>query len=512
MSTDAYETPSRSSHPDEAEFSVDETVDTEVALDFLATLSSFDYERTRKKEAKRLCIRVSELDRLLAQHRQHICANKTSSETGFQLVEFEPSTKQVNGEKMMGQLVTLISRHLVLPALAIIAVALWIIRAHAHNCFNVNPRLAFLSPEKRSGKTTALEVVSLLTPRALMSSNATPASIFRMIERDNPTLLLDEMDTFKDSHPELRAILNSGHRKKGAYVLRCVGDEHEPKAFSTWCPIVVGAIGTLPDTLLDRSIAIKMHRRTKQETIYPLNSTRKEEEAINREFTAMGQAIARWVIDHASALREMDPVMPEQLNDRAADNWSPLIAIAEVIGGQWPEKARSVAIALSGSTDTDGESIGIQLLDDIRASFAIDKQDRITSRALCVRLAKLEERPWQTSLHGRPITPAQLARLLRSFEIRSQDIWVGSPPKSAKGYVREAFDQVFKRYLAGLPNPAPSGAPNREDARMATQGGASTVRSRFLADQMGEIKQQETRLRELSKVWRRVKAIKEPRR
>jgi putative DNA primase/helicase len=496
-------------HPEEEQlgFCEEEAADLEVALQFLASLPSIEYKRSRNSEAKRLGIELDELDRLVTQRKQSAQSkeiNEDRSPTG----DFHPSKEPVNGATLLQQLITMIKRHIVLPPFAAIAIALWIIRTHAHDLFEINPRLAFLSPERRCGKTRALETVSLLTPRSVMASNVTPAVLFRAIEAIEPTLFLDEIDTFKDAHPELLGILNSGHRKKGASVLRCVGKDHEPKAYSTWCRgIAYGGIGTLAGTQLDRTIVIAMQRRAKNEIIEPLRLTGRHGEAIQKEFTKLGQAIARWARDHASALKEADPQIPDQLNDRAADNWSPLLAIADLIGGPWPDKARNAAISLSGSMEADEESIGIQLLHDIRECFE-ESRRQITSHDLCNKLAQLEERPWQLWVNGRPISQPQLAAILRTFGIRSQDIW--EEGRSKKGYVRESFAQAFKRYLGDYSQHPSREASKRENARIRRPD--LTSKSRVLADQepVGE-ELRSTKLGRLSTMWNKAKAVKEPR-
>lgn len=534
MSTDSYEQASRDFDSAEAMLQAAETADGDVALDFLATLSPFDYERTRKNEAQRLNVRLAELDRAVAKRREQLVSSSKPSGEGFQLVDFEPSKEPVNGERMISRLIETIERYVVLPSHGAVAVALWIVRAHAFECFDINPRLAFLSPEKRCGKSTALEVVSAVTPRAILASNATPASLFRLIEAVKPTLILDEMDTFKDSHPELRGILNSGHRRSAAYVLRCEGDEHTPKAFSTWAPMVFAAIGKLPDTLEDRSIIARMRRRAKSEIVHRLQWTGQRGKALRASLTTLGQGVARWVQDHADAMQQHDPAIPEQLHDRAADNWASLLTIADTIGGEWPEKARVAAIALSGTYEADDDSSRVQLLHDVRGMFEECKTATLPSKVLCRQLATLEERPWASWRQGRALSPVQLSRLLRPFDIRSRDVW--DQKRNVKSYVIEDFTDAFERYLPPLSSrPLTPGVLKREAARTRARSedhvdipSASTSvprasksapiaapdkASRVLADQNGGSSGKDQRnarrahLTELSKAWKRVKSI-----
>lgn len=239
-----------------------------VELNRLALLSYVDYGRERAATAKRLHILVGLLDKEIGE-RQRTLLPATASGNGqpLQLPELEPAADPVNGRHLVTQLLSTLERYVVLPAHAALAITLWIIRAHADDCFDISPRLTLLSPEKRCGKTTLLELIAKLVPRAMVTSNVSPSTVFRSIEAAHPTLLIDEMDSFNDKHEEFRGILNSGHRREAAQVHRTVGEDHEPRTFSTWCPMVLAAIGHLPDTIEDRAVIIPMRRKAPGETV-----------------------------------------------------------------------------------------------------------------------------------------------------------------------------------------------------------------------------------------------------
>src|ERR1700730_14776901 len=146
------------------------------------------------------------------------------------------------------------------------AVALWCLHTFAFQLFYCTPRVAITSPVKQCGKTTLLDVIQRLTCRPLSTGSITAASVFRAVEIARPTLLIDEADTFLGQMDELRGILNSGHRR-GGQVIRTVGDNHEPRVFSTHSPCAIAMIGQLPDTLADRSISIQLRRRLPDEKI-----------------------------------------------------------------------------------------------------------------------------------------------------------------------------------------------------------------------------------------------------
>jgi putative DNA primase/helicase len=235
--------------------------------------------------------------------------------------------------------------------------ALWIVHSHALEPAQMTPRLAILSPEKRCGKTTVLNILGKLVRRPLSTTNVTAAALYRTIEKFQPTLLVDEADTFLKEREELRGILNSGHDREGAEVVRCCADDIEPRRFATWAAVALAAIGEIHDTLADRSVIIRMKRRTSDESVAPL---RRKNVA---ELTPLPRKRARWAADNNARLAGVEVEAPRELNDRAADNWEPLLGIADLVGGEWPSRARRAALALSVAPDDDDRSSRAQALE-----------------------------------------------------------------------------------------------------------------------------------------------------
>lgn len=245
---------------------------------------------------------------------------------------------------------------------------------------------------------------------------------------------------FPGDREELRGILNSGHTRDAAYVLRTVGDEHEPRRFSTWAAKAVAMIGRLADTLADRSIVIPMRRRALGEHVERLRLDRPD------AFEEMRRRATRWSADNHAELRDADPEMPGDLGDRAADNWRPLLAIADLAGGEWPERARAAALALSGATQGEERaSVNEQLLADVREVFSEHGAEQIFTAELLAFLCSLKERRWGDWRNGRPMTDRQLSDRLKLFGIRSRSLRDGA--KTAKGYLRQHFEDAFARYL-----------------------------------------------------------------
>src|SRR5262245_19841046 len=212
--------------------------------------------------------------------------------------------------------------------------ALWAVHTYLTDCFLISPRLGVRSPTKGCGKTLLLDVLDRVVVRPLPTANVTAAAIFRVIEAHRPTLLVDEADTFLYDNDELRGVLNSGHRKGGA-VLRTVGDDFEPRSFATYSPCVIALIGSLPDTLHDRAVTVDLKRRLPSEKAEPFRPDRAD------HLVVLARKAARWATDNAEHLADADSTMPANIINREADNWRPLLAIADVASGEWPERARN---------------------------------------------------------------------------------------------------------------------------------------------------------------------------
>ena len=364
----------------------------------------------------------------------------------------EPWPEPVDGAALLDELVTTIRRYVVLQSeYHAAAISLWVAHTWAVDVFQVTPRLAITSPTRRCGKSTLLTLAGALVRRPLPSSNITSAALFRAVEAFSPTVLIDEADTFLGDRDELRGLLNAGHHRAAAWVIRTVGDDHEVRRFFVFAPVAIAAIGSLPDTLADRSIRVEMRRREPGEKIEPLRLDRLA------DFDPLRRKLARWAADNLEALRQADPVVPESLNDRAADNWRPLLAIADATGGDWPRLAREAARVLEGAEAGEDADVRVQLLADIKAVFDERRADWLETQAILDALRTMEDRPWAEWSRGEPITATALARLLKPFGIKPGKR--GEGPRhdrtTARGYRRADFEPVWRRYL-----PGPNGAAN----------------------------------------------------
>lgn len=350
-------------------------------------------------------------------------------------IEPEPWEEPVDGADVLDEIEALLARHVVMSNEARHAAALWILFTWTVDSFDVAPILAVLSPVKRCGKTTLLTLLILLSRRAVAASNITPAAIFREVDEHHPTLIVDEADTWLGLRPETRGILNSGHTRPLAYVVRASGPNHSLQRFSTFAAKAIAAIGSLPTTIRDRSIVVPLSRMSTAQQAERLRMGRASVEA-----EPLRRRARRWADDHADALRAAEPERVQGIDDRAEDNWEPLLTIADSCGGKWPQTARRAAGALS-VTDDEPE-LGVMLLEDLRKIFAAHGSSVLYTRVLLDGLHALEERPWPEVRNGKPITARGLALLLRPFGVQP-----GSLGGIGRGYRAKDVEAAANRYV-----------------------------------------------------------------
>ena len=324
-------------------------------------------------------------------------------------------------------------------------IALWVAHTYVFEEAEATPYLHIWSAEKRSGKSRVLEVLELLAVRAWKTEKVTVPALYRKIQTEKPTLLLDETDAAfkgeKDYAEALRGVLNSGWRRGGSHTT-CVGvgTAMTYQDFSTYSPKAIAGIGRhLPDTVADRSIRIEVKRKTKQEPVERFRMRR-----VNSESEPLREILAAWAAK--TKCWEIDIPTVEKLNDRAEDIWEILFQIAEEAGGNWPERAMAAATSLS-TDDQDDDSLGVTVLGDIRKVFEKDLEEGISSKDLTKSLTDMEESPWGEMRGGRQLTPVTLARLLKPFGIRPKNHRMGLNKTQVKGYLRSDFRDAWERYL-----------------------------------------------------------------
>jgi len=356
-----------------------------------------------------------------------------------------PEGYRVPGD-LLGELVQFVRRFVVLDDDQCDAIALWVLHSHCFAAARRTPYLAITSAEAESGKTRLLEVLERVVAEPWLTERTSPAALIRTLEKEKPTLLLDESDTAFSSDKEyaeaLRNVLNSGYRRFGSAVI-CVkeGGDWVPRRFNTYSAKAVAGIGKLPTTVASRSIPIRLQRRAPGETVQDFYEDEAEE--IAAPLRAKAEAFAEASTAELEQARR--PSIPQGLRDRAAECWRPLFAIADLASEEWGERARQAALNLSMGARGDEASIGIRLLEDVRALFAEQETDRLFSSVLVPALNEIETSPWAEWNKGRGLTAPSLARLLHRYEIKPRSIRIGD--ETAKGYKLEQFADACARYL-----------------------------------------------------------------
>jgi putative DNA primase/helicase len=397
----------------------------------LASLPIDVYEAERKAAAEKLGMRAGTLDGVVKTIRQPLTGGL------MHIRAVEPSPDPVDGAQLLEELAAAIERYVKLPAGGAVVAALWVLHSHTVEAAFLSPILLISSPVYGCGKTSLLTVLRELVQRPLATSNISPAALFRCIEKYQPTLVIDEADTFAKLSDELRNILNAGHTRALAYVVRTTGDNHEPKSFSTFGAKVLAAIGKMPPTVVSRSVQIKMKRLAAGESVERLRLDRLD------HLKPLAQRAARWALDHIEQLPAADPDIPANLRNRHADNWRPLLAIADAAGGDWPRLARHAAELLDEPDDDD--TLGLVLLGDIRELFEQRGDPHLTSADIVEHLVGLESRKWAELNNGKQLSKNRLAALLKQFDVTPRSVRVGD--RTPKGYHVADFTDAFSRYL-----------------------------------------------------------------
>lgn len=320
------------------------------------------------------------------------------------------------------------------------AVVLWIVATHCLPSFDYAPRLVLRSAEKRSGKSRALEIIAAMCHMPLRTVNASVAYIFRSLGDEHPpTLLIDEADALfgtkmkAEQNEDLRGLLNAGHQRGLTYG-RTVGPTHVPTEFSTFSMAALGGIGRMPDTIEDRAVVVLMQRRKPTEVVQPFRG-RRDAPALH----SLRDELALWAQANLVALATAEPDLP--VEDRAADTWEPLVAVADAAGGDWPERARAAAKIITTAADAaDSEvSTNVKLLGDIRAVFTDQRSTFLPSRDLVAALRALDESPWGDW----DLNPSKLGHRLRDYGVRTERDVGGK----RRGYRIETFHDAWDRLL-----------------------------------------------------------------
>jgi hypothetical protein len=366
-----------------------------------------------------------------------------------------------DGAELLDEIEEYLRRYMRMSDAEFSVVALYVIVTFGFELFEVLAYLRVMSATKRSGKSRLLDILEMLVRAPLPSGGMSEASLFRSLAERPRTLLFDEIgkvlgEAQRDKNSDLARVFLNGYTV-GKPVQRCVGEGTNQTVvdFEVYGPKILAGTGQLDDQILDRCIPIELRRKKRDETVQ-----RFRRRGSKQECEPLRARIAAWVDAHADALRDARPELPDKLDDRGQDIVEPLLAIADLAGGGWAKKAREAVVELRGGSDELEEDVGVELLADIREAFG--EAERLTTEELLTKLTENEERPWAHWSKGSPINAAQLARKLRPFGVRPQQL-----SAKARGYTRVSFEDAFTRYappdVSQPVTPSQTAQPSQEE-------------------------------------------------
>ncbi|MBA2305742.1 MAG: DUF3631 domain-containing protein, partial [Acidobacteria bacterium] len=379
-------------------------------------------------------------------------ADTTSDPSGAPPIEADVDPDDLAG--LLDGIVAFIRRFIVLPESHARAIALWVLHTHVIDAVDITPYLHVTAGTKRSGKSRLLELLRYLVRRPWYTGRVTAAALARKLDKDTPTLLLDETDQVfaekGDYALHLTNILNAGFSRFLTATL-CTGEGaglqvRELKVFGAKC---VAGIGQLPPTVADRSIQICLQRKLRTDHV-----ERARDRVVKGAAAPLRRRLEAWSIQAVPLLKGAEPTLPDALDDRAQDIWEPLLSIADLAGGAWPLQARTAALTLQRD---EAEDVAVQLLGDIRDALTPrdeqpaavkPHQDLIEAVPLLKVLAAFEDKPWSTWSRGEEMTPHALADQLRKLDVRTKQEWSKERGKPVRGYPLKALHVACARYLS----------------------------------------------------------------
>lgn len=408
----------------------------------LGNLPHFDYLKQRKEIAKKLSFTAADLDGF----RQKPENEEQQQGSVINLYEPLPWEGPVIGADVLSEASSIIRKHMVMRQVDADACVLWAAHSHVYGIFSHTPRLLITAPDAECGKTLLMvHMVGDMCTRPMAFELMKPAPFFRIAELYKPTYLIDEADMFLRSDAEILAAINAGWEPHGK-VPRCGGDDQEVRIFSTYCPVVLAGIEMhkhLKSTTIGRSVVINLDRAGPGEL---LGITKYNRRLHKKKILDIGRKLSKWCNTNKEYFRTHLPTMPVGIMSRAEDKWTSLLTIADIAGGDWPERART---ALMHQPDISEPNRTVQLLSDMFKIIG-DKKG-IFTRDLIPALCRIEGAPWKDynytqyePIHKR-ITDVQIGRLLSRYGVEHGSIRLGE--ENLKGYSGDAIKTAHGRYV-----------------------------------------------------------------
>jgi putative DNA primase/helicase len=377
-----------------------------------------------------------------------------------------PWDEPVDVATLLQELSKQLRKYVVLTKEQLVAVALWAAMSWIHNeVATHSPILDVFSVDEGSGKSELLGVLHFLVPKPLLGAEFTGPSIYRTVDVDHPTLIIEEADDIFQRKPDLRHIVNASWTR-GAKIPRVqrIDGELRTYFFDPFSPKALGHVilpgKSLPRTTQSRGIGIKTWPKRRDEKVDEFQH--RDDDA----FLTLRRKLLRFANDHGAAIADIKPTFPAGFNNRVQANWKLQLAIAEFAGGDWSERAREAAESIAGKAES---SQGTRLFTALHALCAAKLNAGATEIMIpseeAVEFLKGFDPYWASEYRGSDnhpgeITKHKLAALLHLYEIYPQAI---HPTKQASmtrsGYTifangkwNEQWLDMFARYCPGLSN------------------------------------------------------------
>jgi putative DNA primase/helicase len=424
-------------------------------IERLAHLSTAQYEEVRRAAAKKLGVRMSWLDPVVAARRASIYGSDDDDEDNLQgesveIYEPEPCQEPVDTHDLIVEHMEFIRRYVHQPDKFALLNTLWTTHTFTYRKYLCTPRLAIVAPEPDCGKTTLLDTISYLSYRGgVTMSDSTPAFVFRAIQKYKLMYALDEADALFDPSVSsemtlmLTRILNAGHKQTGR-VGRCVGEQQDPRAFNVFAPMAIAYINRK-----DLKITPATKSRCLVSPLDRMPAYVKVAEFNENDLTAhqaLQRKTMRWRNDHIERL-SLDPMMPASIKTRNANNWKPLLAIADLdTRGDFANMIRGLAVAETQRLQASKMSDGALLLGDFLTIFNAGEHVAF-SRTIQEKLNAMEDRSWARmgSLISPGISARKISDLLEPYGIEPKIVEIKG--QRGRGYERKDFELVWARYL-----------------------------------------------------------------
>src|ERR1019366_512910 len=301
---------------------------------------------------------------------------KASGSNGAPIASpYEPTelaTTIQDGGQLFGDLHEHLARYVCMGEHEKTFLALWILHTHALEAAEQTPYVHVSSPAAACGKSTLITVLQGIVNKGVRVVGASTSFVFRVLDADAPTLLIDEAHRWlrSDSNNDLHALLHDGYHRGGrigrvSEVRDGPAKNLAPRYYKTWGAKLFAGIGRdLTAELLSRCVPARLVRASpaEQETLVKVRARPDAKRA-----AILRGRCARWVADNLTTLKSARPALPQSLDGRQQDVWEPLLAIADAMSTDIARRARQAAMKLHKSP---ARTLAEELLRDLLTIFA----------------------------------------------------------------------------------------------------------------------------------------------